>query len=146
MTEIDALALFAYSGDWDVTEVVINLIGVLFNVWQAAFERRRSDPESFPGGVSIDITEESLVRRILVGLLDAGWTAPDSGKITPDLRCAADRMERLADAELLALFGDDLPPADYLTTARAGFSRPCQAIPASRRRTRPAVVALSALL
>jgi hypothetical protein len=77
MSDIDAMAKFAYDHgtsplDW-AERHVNDLIDVHITVWSS----RLQDPATFPA-YSLDLTTEALARRILGELLDAGWTIPEA--------------------------------------------------------------------
>jgi hypothetical protein len=57
--------------DWAVESVVGNQISVYLTITAA----RAENPANFPGYV-LELTQGALARRIVGGLLDAGWTPP----------------------------------------------------------------------
>jgi hypothetical protein len=76
--ETCALAEWAYSHGTDPIDWAVNSVaGNQIKVYLAITEARAENPASFPG-YTLEVSPEALARRIVGGLLDAGWIAPEA--------------------------------------------------------------------
>ena len=71
------LASYAYAHgtdpiDWAIDSIAKNNIDVYLSIVAA----RQEDPATFPG-YTLELSPAALARRIVGGLLDAGWTPPE---------------------------------------------------------------------
>ena len=71
------LANYAYAHgtdpiDWAVNSIAKNNIDVYLSIVAA----RQENPSSFPG-YTLELSPAALARRIVGGMLDAGWTPPE---------------------------------------------------------------------
>lgn len=75
MSDISAIATWAYAQDHDPIGYAEGLVNDLIEVHLTVAAARLDDPAAFPG-YCIEPGIEPLARRILGELLDAGWTMP----------------------------------------------------------------------
>jgi hypothetical protein len=77
--EIECTARIAYEHGQDPIDYAAWLIGMHLDVYFDILHAREDNPQAYPG-YKLSMASEALLRRIVAGLLDAGWQPP---KIRP---------------------------------------------------------------
>lgn len=83
MSDLDPLAAHAYSTGMTPLDFAETRVRAAIDIHIRVMAGRREDPSTFPGydpsvgTESFDTDIAALSRRILGGLLDAGWTMPE---------------------------------------------------------------------
>jgi len=120
--QIDTLTLARLAGGKTPLDAAMADIEILMWWRGTIVDRRVHEPDAFPSAAWARTDDASMAGRIVADLLDAGWSPPNASAISKQLRLAADRMEAITDAELIAKY-DGLPgkPSDWLASARVGI-------------------------
>jgi hypothetical protein len=76
VSDISYPAQYAYEHGTDPITYAESHVTMLIGVHLGVAAAREENPQSFPI-YSPDVSNEALARRIVGGLLDAGWTPPE---------------------------------------------------------------------
>ena len=73
---IEPLHQFIYDQGSDPIEWAAQLIAIQFDTQESVIVARFHDPRAFPG-FHLELDSQSVARRAIAQLLDAGWTPPN---------------------------------------------------------------------
>jgi hypothetical protein len=104
--KIDALSLDAHARRKDPIDTAIGYIEIQLGWRRTILEARTEDPDAFPSAAWERTDDASMAGRIVAGLLDAGWTPPDSMMVAAELRRAAVELEATTVEGLKAEYGN----------------------------------------
>lgn len=77
--DIDALAAAGHAEGQDAIEVAVQRVALMLEVRDQVLESRSENPATFPAFGSA--APKVVGRRILAGLLDAGWSPPSNDAV-----------------------------------------------------------------
>lgn len=121
MTEIDNITLEQWARGRSPVDAAIHQTSILIAVRDSIAVSRSENPESFPLPVWTSTCPDSVARKLVAAMLNAGWTPPSPVTVVNELRKSATRVESLTEEELLSQLGPDADPGS-LTQLRRGLA------------------------